>query len=82
MGADPTEVSLRTYLRRKQHVVAVDRDAAITNIAVILYRNDMLKLPAPINPGDRLEPFLTLSQVVGIIADALDAAAVKGKRKR
>lgn len=56
--------------------ITIDRDAAINNIAFLLYQRDLLKLPPPKDAGSRLEPFLTLSPVVGVIADAVDKAKV------
>lgn len=57
--------------------ITIDRDAAINNIAFLLYQRDMLKLPPPQDASSRLEPFLTLSPVVGVIADAMDDATVR-----
>jgi hypothetical protein len=62
--------------------ITIDRDAAVNNIAVNLFHRGLLNLPPPADASSRLEPFLTLAPVVGVIADAMDKARTEGRRQK
>ncbi len=54
--------------------VTIERETAINNIAVTLFKKGLLNVPAP--SDSRLEPFLTLSPVVLLVSEAIDEATI------